>query len=50
MTRPLTVVSAGMFLNRRLRRILRGAGYEMTLHPPPPDGLVAVWGQGRWAS
>jgi len=50
MTRPLSVVSAGLYLNRRLRRILQGAGYAMTLRPPGADGLVGIWGDGRSAT
>jgi len=50
MTRSLTVVSAGLLLDRRLRRILAGAGYRLALRPPGPDGLIAAWGHGRTAA
>jgi len=37
-------VASGGFANPGLRRILRGAGYRVTVGLPGPGDLVAVWG------
>lgn len=42
-------VASGGFFNPALRRILRGAGYLVTLGLPGPGDLVGVWGSGPTA-
>ncbi len=43
--RRLFVYNGGFLLQRRLRRILQLAGYEIRLGLPRSDDLVGIWGQ-----
>ncbi len=42
--------NAGFLRQRRLRRILALAGYDLHLGRPGPDDLVAVWGRSPYAA
>src|SRR6056297_3574965 len=42
--------NAGFLRQRRLRRILNLAGYELRLGRPTPDDLIAVWGHSPYAA
>lgn len=48
--RRLHYVSAGFLRQRRIRRILTLAGYDLRLGRPGPDGLIAVWGRSPYAA
>lgn len=48
--RPLHVYSGGFLRERRVRQILRLAGYDVRLGWPGADGLVGVWGQSPTAA
>ncbi len=48
--RPLHVFSGGFLRERRVRRILDLAGYDVRLGWPREGGLVGVWGQSPTAS
>lgn len=45
----LFVYNGGFLTNRRVRRILSLAGYDIRLGRPGPDDLVGVWGQSPTA-
>lgn len=45
----LFVYNGGFLTDRRVRRILRLAGYDLRLGRPDPDDLVGVWGQSPTA-
>ncbi|WP_306043676.1 capsular polysaccharide biosynthesis protein [Mameliella sp. MMSF_3455] len=47
--RRLHVYNGGFLWQSRLRRILRLAGYRVTLGHPGADDLVGVWGQSPYA-
>ncbi|MEC3860257.1 capsular polysaccharide biosynthesis protein [Mesobacterium sp. TK19101] len=47
--RRLFVYNGGFLTQPRLRRILRLAGYKVTLGKPGPGDLVGVWGQSPYA-
>lgn len=47
--RRLFVYNGGFLWQRRVRRILRLAGYGIRLGRPGPDDVVAVWGQSPTA-
>ncbi|WP_163849402.1 capsular polysaccharide biosynthesis protein [Pseudooceanicola aestuarii] len=47
---PLHVFSAGFVRQRRLRRILSLAGYDLRLGWPGADGTIAVWGHSPYAA
>ncbi|MEP2031543.1 MAG: capsular polysaccharide biosynthesis protein [Paracoccaceae bacterium] len=42
--RRLLVYNGGFLLQRRLRRILHLAGYDLRIGVPRPDDLVGIWG------
>ncbi|MCH2076955.1 MAG: capsular polysaccharide biosynthesis protein [Rhodobacteraceae bacterium] len=44
MGNPLHVFNGGFLTQRRTRRILELAGYDIRVGKPPEDGLVGVWG------
>ncbi|MEM1233226.1 MAG: capsular polysaccharide biosynthesis protein, partial [Pseudomonadota bacterium] len=44
MGESLYVYNGGFLTQRRTRRILKLAGFDIRLGKPPPDGLVGVWG------
>ncbi|MEL6913421.1 MAG: capsular polysaccharide biosynthesis protein [Pseudomonadota bacterium] len=46
---PLYVYNGGFLTQRRLRRILSLAGYDIRLGRPPSGGLVGVWGRSPTA-
>lgn len=46
---PLHVYSAGFVRQRRLRRILSLAGYDLRLGWPEAQGMVGVWGHSPYA-
>ena len=48
--RRLFYYNAGFLRQRRLRRILTLAGYELKLGKPASDDLVAVWGRSPYAT
>ncbi|MFW2589005.1 capsular polysaccharide biosynthesis protein [Sagittula sp. SSi028] len=48
-SRRLYVYSAGFLRQKRLRRILSLAGYQIRLGRPSPDDHIAVWGQSPYA-
>lgn len=47
--RRLFVYNGGFLTNRRVRRILSLAGYDIKLGRPSKDDLVAIWGQSPTA-
>jgi capsular polysaccharide export protein len=47
--RRLLAFNGGFFLQRRLRRMLSLAGYDLRLARPRKDDLVAIWGQSPTA-
>lgn len=47
--RRLFAFNGGFFTQRRLRRILSLAGYDIRLGRPKADDLVAIWGQSPTA-
>lgn len=48
--RRLHYVSAGFLRQRRIRRILTLAGYDLRIGRPGPEGLIAVWGRSPYAA
>ncbi len=42
--------NAGFLRQRRIRRILSLAGYDLRLGRPTADDLIAVWGKSRYAA
>lgn len=48
--RRLHYFNAGFLRQRRIRRILSLAGYELKLGTPGADGLIAVWGRSPYAA
>ncbi|MGR3455206.1 capsular polysaccharide biosynthesis protein [Pseudooceanicola sp.] len=48
--RRLHYFNAGFLRQRRIRRILTLAGYDLRLGRPGPDGLIAVWGRSPYAA
>ncbi|MBR9843857.1 MAG: capsular polysaccharide biosynthesis protein [Rhodobacteraceae bacterium] len=49
MRRRLFAFNGGFFFQKRLRRMLSLAGYDLRLGRPTPDDLVALWGQSPTA-
>ncbi len=49
MRRRLFAFNGGFFLQRRLRRMLSLAGYDLRIGRPGEDDLVAIWGQSPTA-
>lgn len=44
-SRRLFAFNGGFFWQKRLRRMLSLAGYDLRLGRPKPKDLIAVWGQ-----
>ena len=47
--RRVRYFNAGFLRQARVRRILDLAGYRLSLGPPSPDDLIAVWGHSPYA-